>query len=41
MGEAAAKAILLLLLAVMALQLFQGGPSQLKTWLKIKFLGKA
>jgi hypothetical protein len=37
--ETAAKGLLLLLLALMALQLFQGGPPQLKSWLKAKFLG--
>jgi hypothetical protein len=38
--EQAAGAILLLLLAVMALQLFKGGPSQLRQWMEAKFLGK-
>lgn len=40
MAEAAAKALLLLLAAIMALQLLQGGPAQLKRWLAAKFLGK-
>ena len=39
--EQAAKAILLLLAAVAALQLFNGGPTQLKTWMKAKFTGTA
>jgi hypothetical protein len=39
MGEQAAKFILLLLAAIVALQLFKGGPNQLKTWTKAKFLG--
>jgi hypothetical protein len=37
--ETAAKGVLLLLAAVLALQLFQGGPAQLKTWVKAKFTG--
>jgi hypothetical protein len=37
--EQAAGAILLLLLAVMALQLFKGGPAQLREWMEAKFLG--
>jgi hypothetical protein len=38
--ENAAHAVLLLLLAIMAVQLFQGGPNQLKAWIESKFLGK-
>ena len=38
--EQAARATLLLLAAVMAVQLFRGGPSELKAWLKAKFLGE-
>ncbi len=39
--EKAAWFLLLLLAAVMALQIFQGGPGQLKRWMKTKFLGSA
>jgi hypothetical protein len=39
--EQAAGAILLLLAAVVALQLFQGGPKQLRRWMESKFLGQA
>jgi hypothetical protein len=35
--EQAAGFLLLLLAAVVALQLFQGGPEQLKAWRKAKF----
>lgn len=40
MSENLAHAVLLLFLAVMAVQLFQGGPNQLKAWIETKFLGK-
>lgn len=39
--EQASRAILLLLAAIMAVQLFQGGPEQLKQWAENKFLGNA
>lgn len=38
--EEGAKAVLLLLAGVMAVQLFQGGPARLKQWAKAKFLGQ-
>ncbi len=38
--EHGAKALLLLLAAIAAVQLFQGGPGQLKEWTETKFLGK-
>lgn len=38
--EQAAGAILLLLGAIVALQLYQGGPAQLKRWAQSKFLGR-
>lgn len=34
-----ATGLLLLLAAIMALQLFKGGPARLKMWLESKFLG--
>jgi hypothetical protein len=39
--ERAASVILLLLAAIVLLNFVQGGPSQVKTWFRAKFLNQA